>query len=100
MSQDREMEIENNSWRAFCECIINICLWISSDPCRVLIISPVASESANSRFNAVHQSVAQRQSWPTAPLSLILLRLGVLYVEHGIELRRPAVYFVTPNFGF
>jgi hypothetical protein len=43
MSQDREeMEIENNSWREFCECI-NICLWILSDPFPVLIISPVAS---------------------------------------------------------
>jgi hypothetical protein len=61
MSQDREeMEIENNSWREFCECI-SICLWILSDPCRVLIISPVASEAADSRCNAVI-SLWQRDS--------------------------------------
>jgi hypothetical protein len=47
MSQDREeMEIENNSWWEFCECI-NICLWILSDPFPVLIISPVASGAAD-----------------------------------------------------
>jgi hypothetical protein len=85
MSQDREgMEIENNSWREFCECI-NICLQILAAPCRVLIVSPVSSQAADLQVNVV--VITLWHGFRVGPLSTSIhsCASGILYAEHRLR---------------